>query len=49
MYRFRDERLLVRLALTLSLTLLITTFPAVSSPQGTGEQTITNYEVLEKY
>jgi len=46
--RFRDERLLVRTAVVLCLALLITTFPAVSSPQGTGEQTITNYEILEK-
>lgn len=48
MNRFRDERLLVRTAAMLCLALLITTFPAVSSPQGTGEHTITNYEVLEK-
>lgn len=48
MNRFRDERLLVRTAVVLCLALLITTFPAVSSPQGTGEQTITNYEILEK-
>jgi hypothetical protein len=46
--RFRDERLLVRTAVMLCLALLITTFPAVSSPQGTGEHTITNYEILEK-
>lgn len=48
MNRFRDERLLVRTASVLCLALLIATFPAVSSPQGTGEQTITNYEILEK-
>ena len=48
MSRFRDERLLVRMAVVLCLALLITTFPAVSSPQGTGEHTITNYEILEK-
>jgi hypothetical protein len=46
--RFKDERLLVRTAAVLCLALMITTFPAVSSPQGTGEQTITNYEILEK-
>ncbi len=48
MNRFRDERLLVRTAVVLCLALIITTFPAVSSPQGTGENTITNYEILEK-
>jgi hypothetical protein len=32
----------------LCLALLITTFPAGSSPQGTGENTITNYRILEK-
>lgn len=48
MNRFRDERLLVRTAAMLLLALLITTFPAVSSPQGTGEHTLTNYEILEK-
>ncbi len=48
MNRFKDERLLVRTAAVLCLALMITTFPAVSSPQGTGEQTITNYEILEK-
>lgn len=48
MNRFRDERLLVRMAAMLCLAILITTFPVVSSPQGTGEHTITNYEILEK-
>lgn len=48
MNRFRDERLLARMAATLCLAIVITTFPAVSSPQGTGEQTITNYGILEK-
>jgi hypothetical protein len=46
--RFRDERLLVRTVAMLCLAILITTFSAASSPQGTGENTITNYEVLEK-
>ena len=46
--RFRDERLLVRTAVMLCLAILITTFPAVSSPQGTGENTISNYGILEK-
>ena len=32
----------------LCLAILITTFPALSSPQGTGEQTLTNYRILEK-
>jgi hypothetical protein len=36
------------MAAVLCLALLITMFPAVSSPQGTGEQTITNYGILEK-
>lgn len=45
---FRDERLLARTAGVLCLAMLITTIPAVSSPQGTGENTITNYEILEK-
>ena len=48
MSRFRDERLLVRTAVMLCLAILITTFPAVSSPQGTGENTISNYGILEK-
>ena len=48
MNRFRDERLLVRTVAMLCLAILITTFSAASSPQGTGENTITNYEVLEK-
>lgn len=48
MSRFRDERLLARTVAILCLAILITTFPAVSSPQGTGEQTITNYGILEK-
>ncbi|MCK4549699.1 MAG: hypothetical protein KAU49_06005, partial [Candidatus Krumholzibacteria bacterium] len=48
MNHFRDERLLVRTAAMLCLAILITTFPAVSSPQGTGEQTVTNYDILEK-
>ncbi len=48
MTRFRDERLLARMAAILCLAILITTFPAVSSPQGTGEKTITNYGILEK-
>lgn len=48
MNRFRDERLLVRTVSMLCLALVITTLSAVSSPQGTGEQTITNYEILEK-
>ena len=48
MNRFRDERLLARMAAILCLTILITTFSAASSPQGTGENTITNYEILEK-
>ncbi len=48
MNRFRDERLLARMTAMLCLAILITTFPAVSSPQGTGEKTITNYEILEK-
>ncbi len=48
MNRFRDERLLARIAAVLLLAIVITTFPAVSSPQGTGENTITNYEILEK-
>ncbi len=48
MNRFRDEKFLARMAAILCLAILITTFPAVSSPNGTGENTITNYEVLEK-
>ncbi len=48
MNRFRDERLLARTVAMLCLAILITTFPAISSPQGTGEYTITNYGILEK-
>ena len=48
MNRFRDEKFLARMVAILCLAILITTFPAVSSPNGTGENTITNYEILEK-
>jgi hypothetical protein len=47
-YLFRDKRVLRRTASILSIALLVSIFPSVSSPQGTGEQTMTNFEILEK-
>ncbi len=48
MSRFRNEKFRARTAAVVCLVFLMTVLPAVSSPGGTGERTLTNYQVLTK-
>jgi len=48
LYFSRDGRLFGKIAATLCLAMVVSALPATSSPQGTGENVLTNLQVLER-